>query len=249
MRRFWILSRSILLMNVRNKAALFGNLIFPIGLYMLFSTIFGQQAADATQVAAWFLAGIMVQNIMTSGFSGDAAWLTNTRDRGILLRVRATPLPSGVLVAAYLVVRLLLVVVQSALLAVIAVLVFGVQIDWQAVPLAIGLVLLGGLVFLVLGQSIAAVAPNASASNAIANTAFFPLLFLSDLVIQLQSFPDWLQDLARWNPAYMLVDLLRPTLVPIPAGQVAWFNVVGLICYGLLGLMIAARFFRWEPKT
>jgi ABC-2 type transport system permease protein len=215
----------------------------------LFSTIFGQQEADATGVAAWFLAGIIVQNIMSSGFAGDAAWLTSMRDQGILLRVRATPLPSGVLVAAYLVVRLLLVVVQSGMLAAIAILAFDVQIPWQVVPLAVGLVLLGGLVFLVLGQAIAAVAPNASASNTIANIAFFPLLFLSDLVIQLRSFPDWLQDLARWNPAFMLVDLLRPTLVRVEAGQVAWLNVVGLLCYGLLGLMIAAYFFRWEPKT
>jgi hypothetical protein len=46
----------------------------------------------------------------------------------------------------------------------------------------------------------------------------------------------------------MLVDLVRPALVPVPPAQAAWLNALGLLLYGALGLLIAARLFRWEPR-
>lgn len=248
MRRYWILTRSLLMMHLRDRATLFWNLAFPVGLLLLFGTMFGNARAEPASVAAWFMAGIIVQNIMVSGLAGDAAWLTSMRDRGILLRVRATPLPPGTLVGAYVAVRLLLVAAQSALIAAVAVLAFGVRIGWTAVAPAAGLVLLGGIVFLLLGQAIAAAAPNARASNVIANAIFYPLLFLSNLVILTTSFPAWLEKLSRWSPAYLLVDLVRPALTATPAAQAAWVNLAGLLGYGALGLAVAARFFRWEPK-
>lgn len=248
MRRFWVLARAIFVMNARNKAALFGNLLFPIGLYLLFATVFGRNPEERMYVAAWFMAGVIVQNIMTSGFSGDATWLANTRDNGILLRIRASPLPPAVLVGAYVAARLLLVVIQSASIMLLGVFVFGVQLEWAMLPLALGCLLLGGLVFLLLGQAIAAVTPNASAAGAVANVVFFPLLFLSNLVVQADSFPQWLNDIVRWNPAYMLVDLVRPALVTIDARQATWLNLVGLVLYGAAALLIAARWFRWAPK-
>ena len=52
----------------------------------------------------------------------------------------------------------------------------------------------------------------------------------------------------RWTPAAMLVDMLRPALLPVPAAQPAAINALGLACYGLLALVLAARLFRWEPR-
>jgi hypothetical protein len=32
------------------------------------------------------------------------------------------------------------------------------------------------------------------------------------------------------------------------ATQAAWVNLLGLGLYGLLGLLVAVRFFRWSPR-
>jgi ABC-2 type transport system permease protein len=248
MRRFATLTRALLVMHLRDKETLFWNLAFPIGMLLLFGTIFTGDGG-AAEVAAWFMAGIIVQNIMASGLSGDSAWLASARDRGILIRIRATPLPPAVLIGAYVAVRMLLVCVQSALIVAAAVLVFDARIDASAALPAAGLVLLGGIVFLLLGQVIAAAAPTASASNAVSNVVFFPLLFLSNLVIETTAFPAWLESSTRWNPAYMLVDLLRPALTAEAAAQAAWINLAGLALYGVLGLAVAARLFQWQPKA
>jgi ABC-2 type transport system permease protein len=248
MRRFTVLTRMLLLLHLRDRETLFWFFAFPIGLLLVLGTIFSA-GRESAEVAAWLVAGIIVMNLLSAGLNGDSVWLTSARDRGILQRVRATPLPPGQLVGAYIVVRLALVVIQSAAILATGALVFGARPALAALPGAAALTVLGGVVFLLMGQAIGALASSASAANQINNALFFPLLFLSNLVIQLDGLPaTWIAQVARWSPAYQLVDLLRPLLTGSPATQAAWLNLAGLLAYGALALFIAARAFRWEPK-
>jgi hypothetical protein len=54
---------------------------------------------------------------------------------------------------------------------------------------------------------------------------------------------------SQWTPATMLVDLIRPALVPVPAQQSMLVALAGLAIYGFAALFLAARLFRWEPKS
>jgi ABC-2 type transport system permease protein len=195
------------------------------------------------------MAGVLVMNIMTAGLAGDATWLATMRDRGVLLRLRVAPLGVTDLVAAYAVVRLGLVMLQSALIVGAAMLVFGVRPGWSTVIPAMLVTLIGGVVFLLLGQALAAVSPTASAANVLSNMIYFPILFLSNLVIGIAAFPDWLESIAQWTPAAMLVDVLRPILTADQALHAVWINLVGLLVYGMLALVIVARWFRWETRV
>lgn len=248
MRRFTMVFRSLLLMNLRNRTTLFWNFAFPIGLILLYGVIYGGQQFGAVDAMTWLTAGVVVLNIMSAGFIGDAAYLTNLRDQGVLQRVHAAPLPPAVLVGAYVLVRLVLVLAQAALIVATGVFVFGAQLNPGGLALALVLASFGALVFVALGQAVAALSPSASAAIAIGQVLYFPLMFISNLFMPVSMLPTWLASLTRYNPAYMLVDLMRPAVTPVPALHPAWTNLLGLLFYGLLGMMVAARFFRWEPK-
>lgn len=84
MRRLLVLARSFLLINLRNRTTLFWNFAFPLGLMALYGLIMGEGQADRPTMIAWLAVGIVVLNLMSSGFVGDAAWLTNMRDQGVL---------------------------------------------------------------------------------------------------------------------------------------------------------------------
>lgn len=246
MRLYWTIARSLLTIMVRDRGALIGTLLIPIVLMVALGTLNSGGTADAVTVAAWLMAGVMVQSVMSSSLDGDMAWLTGMRDRGILWRIRATPLPPSVLVLAYISARLVLVLAQMALITVVAVLIFRVRIEIGTLVPALGILVLGSVVFLLLGQALAAVAPTASAASLYGNLFFFPLIFMSNLFII--GLPENIERFARWSPAYMLVDLLRPALVGATANQAAWINTGGLVGYGLFGMIVTARFFGWEPK-
>jgi len=241
MRRFLILAKANMLMNLRNRTTLFWNFAFPIGLILLYGLIW-------PSAISWLTAGIVVLNIMSSGLLGDSSRLTNLRERGILRRVRATPLPAWQFIAAYVLTRLLLVLGQSAAIVATAVLVYRAEFTQSGLVAALPLVIAGGLVFLAIGQVISAVAPTSGAAGAIGQVVYFPLMFVSDLFIPSDQLPSWLANATQWTPATMLVDMIRPVLVPVPAHQTALVNLIGLAAYGALALFLAARLFRWEPQ-
>jgi ABC-2 type transport system permease protein len=241
MRRFLILTKANMLINLRNRTTLFWNFVFPIGLILLYGVIWYDQIA-------WLTAGIVVLNLMSSGLLGDASRLANMRERGILRRVQATPLPAWQLIASYVVTRLVMVLLQSAAIIATAALIYKATFSWQGLAAAVPLALVGGLVFLLLGQLISAVAPSSAAANAIGQAVYFPLMFLSNLFLPSEILPDWLSGITRWSPASMLVDMVRPAMLPIPAAQSGLANMLGLAIYGALALILAARFFRWESR-
>jgi ABC-2 type transport system permease protein len=238
-----------LLVNLRNRTTLFWNFAFPLGLMVIYGMIWGNESFGAVNAVAWLAVGVAVLNIMSSGFVGDASWLTHMRDQGILQRVRATPLPTIQLVGAYTLVRLILISGQTAAILALAVVGFGAYFDPGGLALAGVSVLFGATVFVSMGQAIAAIAPSASAATAIGQAAYFPLMFLSNLFLPADQLPNWLAELSHWLPAAMLVDLIRPLLLPIPSAQALWFNLIGLMLYGTLSILIATRYFRWQPRV
>ena len=242
MRRFLVLAKANMLMNVRNRTTLFWNFAFPVGLILLYGVLW-------PNAISWLAAGIVVLNIMSSGLLGDSTRLTNLRERGILRRVQATPLPAWQLIAAYVITRLLLVLAQSAAIIATAVLVYGAEFTWSGLGVALPLGIMGGLVFLALGQLVSAIAPNSGAAGAIGQVVYFPLMFVSNLFVPIEQLPAWLMRFSEWTPATMLVDLIRPALVPVPAHQSTLLALAGLAIYGFAALFLAARLFRWEPKN
>ena len=247
MRRLRTLSGGLLLMELRHPSVLFWNFAFPIGLLILNSLIFGGSGDELAAMAGWLTAGIIVLNIMASAFLGDASRLVHVREQGILQRVQASPLPAGILVLAYTGVRLLLVLLQSAVITAIAVVALGARFAPVDVIIAGLVALFGAMAFVLMGQALAAIAPSVGAATAFGNMIYFPLMFVSNLFLPLEMLPNWIVELARWTPAFMLVDLLRPALTGASSGQAVLFNLLGLAVCGLVGLLIAARWFRWEP--
>jgi ABC-2 type transport system permease protein len=192
--------------------------------------------------------GVVSLNVMSSGLIGDSAWLTTMRDQGILQRMRATPLSPALLVVAYSLVRLALILAQSAAIVAVAILTLEARFTWEGLASGLLWAVLGAAVFILLDQALAGVAPNAGAALVIGQAVYVPLMFVSNLSLPSEMLPAWLLGLSRWSPALMLVDLVRPALVPVAPLQAAWLNALGLLLYGVLGLAVAARFFRWEPR-
>jgi ABC-2 type transport system permease protein len=248
MKRFWIMTRAMMTIQFRNKSTLFWSFAFPIGIILLYGAIWGQQTFSGVRGIDWLMVGVIVLNIMSSGFMGDSAWLTDSRERGILQRIRATPLPAIDLISAYILTRLGLVIVQSLAIAGVAIVIFGARIPLEGLLPALLFIIFGGLVFITLGQAIASVAPTMGACIAIGQVLFFPLMFVSNLFMPLDIMPFWVSWIGMWTPAFMLVDLMRPFLMPSEALQQLWINLVGLMAYLIAGIALSARFFSWAPR-
>jgi ABC-2 type transport system permease protein len=198
--------------------------------------------------STYYVAAIGAFSIITATYTNLAIGVTFSRDDGVLKRIRGTPLPAW----SYLSARILHAVLVSFLLVVI-VAAFGwafydAEVPGRTLPALIATIVVGAASFSALGLALTSVIPNADAAPPIVNATILPLLFLSGIFIPLQDPNAWYVQVAKVFPVYhfaqaMLKAYFQPTGSGFSGGHLL---VIG--AWGLAGVLLAVRFFSWEPR-
>ena len=259
MKRFYISLKMVFLGTIRNRTATFFNLIFPMLLFVFFGYIFNNGGLNVTGTASsanggikealWLLPGIIAIGIATNGIFGSIPMVL-LRESGVFRRIQATPMPVSQYLLARIVIQLVIVVIQVVLAIIIGAIVFQVHPDGGGWYLDVAFILVGAIVFITLGQFIAAVSPRLETANIISQLINLPLIFLSNIYLPFAILPDAVQKVGRVLPGFLMVDILRPAMI---VGNVAQGNtlnnplvdVAGLGIYFIVALILSARFFRW----
>ncbi len=257
-RRFGVLTQTNLLIFIRNRAAMFWTILFPIVYMLLFGAIFGSQRIDeanpaSVKVISFMIPGIVVMSLMSNGIIGNASAMAEWRQRGILRRVQTTPLPIWQMLVSRIIVQSAVMVVQAFLLIGIGVLVFGASFDTLGLAIAIPFIILSALMCMAIGQTVAALIAKPETVQIVCQLIFFPMLFLSGIIIPLPQLPEGLQIVGKFLPSGLMGDIIRaPLLSGYSTGAVSLTNLpflvslAGVIIYLLLFVIISARFFKWN---
>lgn len=227
----------------RNPAAAFFTFAFPLIFLVIFTTIFGREAAR------FFTAGILTLSIVGATFTNIAMSVTFAREEGVLKRVRGTPLPP----LAYLAARMIHAVAIGLVLAVIVMaygaLVVGVDVPWQGLPTLLAALIIGSAALCALGVAVSTLIPNADAAPAVVNAAVLPLYFISNVFTPADNLPDWLDALSRAFPIRHLADAVASVYSAAPAApEFPAVELAIVAVWGIAGALFGMRFFRWEPR-
>jgi ABC-2 type transport system permease protein len=242
-----MLSQAMLLLYLRNRLTLFWNLVFPAVLLLLFGLLFGSTRVGEHPYIAWVLPGMVVLNIMAFGLIRSAAVMLEWRQRGVLRRLQATPMPALVLISSYMLVNVLLCLLQSAVLILLAVLVYHVPLSGRGVVRALPMVLAAVCTFVALGQLISSRLTSVSAAVAAGQLFYYSQMFTTDLFMPLERIPGWLQQIVPYLPAYAVVRTVRPALLAEPWGTDLFASLLVMVIYGVAAACLTVLSFRWEP--
>lgn len=228
---------------LRNGEQLLLTMIIPAVLLLLFSTVDVVDTGPGEPVD--FLApGAVALAVMATAFTGQAIGTGFDRRYGVLKRLGASPLPRAGLMAAKAVAVLATIALQLVLLTAIA-----LALGWSPRGGAAGalavvlLVALGAAAFSGLGLLMAGTL-RAEATLAAANLVFVLLLVAGGVLVPLEKFPDGARAVLEVLPVAALSDGLRDVLRD--GGGAPWGDLGLLAGWAVLGLGLAARFFRWE---
>jgi ABC-2 type transport system permease protein len=236
----------------RNPRVMVFGIVFPVFLLVLFNGIFTKGGATTTlhgqqlDADTYFTAAIAAYAIFMSCFNTLAISLTTQRETGQLKRLRGTPMPAWTFVAAQIVRSIAMVVVMVTVLLAIGAAAFGVDVRASSVPSLVLYVALGTAATTTLGIGITALLPTAEAASSIVPFGTVILSFISGVFIPVSQLPDWLAQIGRVFPLYHLADGLQSSF--LPGGHIRGGNVAVLVLWGVGGLVMAARRFRWEPQ-
>ena len=249
MKRFVILTKAMTFMHLRNRSTLFWNLAFPIFLLVIYSQIFGKMDVGGQNFMTWVVPGVVVFNILAFGLLSSGTVMVNMRENGVLRRLQASPIPAGQLVGSYLLVNVLIALLQSTIILVFAALVFRTPLTFGGALRAFPMILFGILAFVALGQVISGVAATAGVAVAVGQILNFSQMFITDMIMPMDFMPEWIQKVAPYLPAYAVVQLVRPPLVDGNLSPDVWPNLLVVAAYTVVGGLVAARLFRWVPRT
>jgi ABC-2 type transport system permease protein len=235
----------------RNPASVFFTAVFPLLFLFIFATFFKNAEIEGLDVdgATYYVPAIVALSVISATTVKLAMNLSSEREAGMLKRLRGTPLPPSVFVAGRvgnsLVISLILVVVVS----VIGALFYGVSIPTETMPAVVVTLAVGAASFSCLGFALAAVIPSEDAAPAVTNAIVFPLYFVSGVFVPADEIPDGILHFADIFPIRHFFEAFFTAWDPntTGAGFELW-DLAVVAAWGVLGLLIAVRFFRWEPR-
>jgi ABC-2 type transport system permease protein len=231
----------------RSREAAFFTFLLPIVLLVLLGSVYGDEDIDGIKGSTYLLAGLIGYGVVATAFAGLAITLVLRRESGVLKRVRGTPLPTAIYLGGVIV--SMLVVLAILVVAQLLVGRFLLDAAWPKSPFALAVVLLvGAVVFAALGLAFTGAVRSSEGASAFVNAIYLPLVFISGVFFSVDSMPGFLQAIAEVSPLTYLLRLVRDLFIEGGGLTDAAGDLAVLVAWGIVGVAVALRVFRWEPR-
>jgi ABC-2 type transport system permease protein len=233
----------------RNPAAVFFTVLFPVLLLLIFAVVFGDERIDSgggIEATTYYVPAIITLAVISATMQNLAMSLVIAREESRLKRGRGTPMPAWVFITGRVGNSVVLAVLMLALVAAIGRLLYGVEIPWDQAPRLLAVLVVGAAAFCCLGIALTAAIPGQDAAAPIVNALLLPLYFLSGVFIPDSELPSGVIDFAGYFP-------VRPFFegffdVYVNGSGLPWGELAVVAVWGVAGLVLAARYFRWTPR-
>jgi ABC-2 type transport system permease protein len=235
----------------RNPASVFFTVMFPVILLLIFATVFGDQTIGVDggiEATTYYVPAIITLSVISSTMQSLAMSLTIARDDGRLKRGRGTPMPAWVFIAGRVGNSVVTALIMLALLAAIGRVLYSVPFPWGHMPELLATLVVGAASFSCLGIALTAAIPSQDAAAPIVNALLLPLYFLSGIFIPDDELPSGVIDFANHFPVRPFFEAFFAAYIPAGGSGIEWGNLAVVAAWGLAGLVLAIRFFRWTPR-
>lgn len=236
----------------RNPASVFFTVAFPVILLLIFATVFGDQTLElrgGIETTVYYVPAIITLAVISATMQSLAMSLVIAREEGRLKRGRGTPLPPWVFIAGRIGNSIVVALMMMALIAVIGRVLYGVDIPWAQLPEIVLVLVVGAASFCCLGIALTAAIPSQDAAAPIVNALLLPLYFLSGVFIPDDELPQGVLDFANHFPVRDFFQAFFDAYVPAGGDPGPdWGSLAVVAIWGVAGLLLAIRFFRWSPR-
>ena len=189
--------------------------------------------------------GLLGMNLMGSAMWGLGFSIVEARQKKLLKRMVASPMPRWQYLMSFLLSRLVLLIIEVAVFLGFARLAFGVPFRGSLAQL--GLVcLLTSMAFSALGLLVSSRARTTEAVSGLMNLVMLPMWILSGIFFSATRFPAIVQPLVRALPLTAAIDAMRGNMLQgMSLGQLA-VPVGILVTWVVVPFAVSLRIFRWR---
>lgn len=232
----------------------------PIGALMtivfgvVFLILLGATAGTSTvgfdghiKLINYYVAGFCAYGVMSACYTILALTLVNRREMGLLKRLRLSPLPTWMAMAAVLLNAMIIAAFGVILLLLVGRFGYGVHGPAHWLPFIVTLIV-GMLCYSALGVGVSTLVPNADSAAPIVSLTFFILVALSGLWFPISPHSG-LATFANYFPIRHLIDALVGSFTVEPGAPVwPWHDLGVMALWGAGGAFVGLRRWSWSPR-
>lgn len=188
--------------------------------------------------------GLLGMNLMGGGLWGVGFVTVDMRVRKLLKRLMASPMRRQDMLFSLFGGRMLFTIPEIAVLLVVAVLLFRVQLAGSIVAImVVGIV--GAMSFAGLGLLVASRAERIETVMGLMNAVMLPMWLLSGVFFSYERFPAVFHPFIKALPLTQLNDALRAVILDGASLASEWFALTYLLAIGFISFVLALRWFKW----
>lgn len=228
--------------------------VFTVGFAVVFLVLLGATAGNSRvaqfgniREIQYYVPGFLAYGVMATCFNTLSVSLVARRENGLLKRLRLSPLPSWMMLSGVTGSAFVICTVQVALLLLIGRLGYGVVLPHNFPALLVAL-LVGVVCFTALGVATSTLVPNQDAAAPIIAIVFFVLLFLSGLWYPLPPHSALVKISGFFPFHHMITACFAPFDTQPGASAWAWHDLLIIAIWGVVGVVVAVRRWRWAPR-
>ncbi len=247
MKSLWKMTWMEAKLFLREPMSAFFTLVFPLMYLFLFGAISGneptpqfggQRTIDAS------IPGLTAMIICIAGLMSTTMTMSTYREKGVLRRLRTTPVSPLVVLVAQVIVVFTMTGLGMLLLVTAGKLVYHVRFEGDPFSMLAGFVL-SSLSFFGIGFILAGTMPTVRSAWVVGMVLLYPMLLLSGAFFTVELLPAAVQRVSAFLPLTYVVNLLRGLWAGQPWGE-HLLDVGVLTGLLLLGTIVSVKIFRWE---
>jgi ABC-2 type transport system permease protein len=244
----WLVFTSLLRADfavfLKHRRALVISMLLPV--FLLLTT--NSSKATHNFGGAVFIIGLAIAYGLTAtSIMGYALTVARDREKGVFQRLRVTPAPTWTIMASRLAMQSGINLIIALVVVIIGTRIHHLSPSIGQYVLVLLVSILGGAVFLSLGQALVGLVRSAETVQAVARLLFAALILLGTLG-QTGALGGFWQSISRWSPVGAVMTLFAGVL-----NLSAWHSRDTLslvVCAGYIVVFagLGIRWFRWDAR-
>jgi len=229
---------------LQRRRALVVGLLLPI---FLLVTTRGDKAAHQFDGAVFIIGLAISYALLATSVLGYALTVSRDRERGVFQRLRVTPAATWTIMASRLTVQVLVNLIISLVVVIVGTRIHHISPSIGQYGLVLAVSILGGAVFLSIGQALAGLVKSAETMQALARVLFAVLILLG-ILGQTGALGTFWSDIARWSPVGVVMTLFAGVLQLSDWHSRETFSILACFVYVAVCTGLGIRWFQWDTR-
>jgi ABC-2 type transport system permease protein len=238
------LFRADFLVLLKNRRAVLFSILLPV--VILLTT--NSHTAIQHLGGPYFVVGLAIAyGLVSTSIMGYAVTVARDREKGVFQRLRVTPAPTWTIMVSRLAMQSVANLIIALVVVILGTRLHHISPSAGQYALVLLVSILGGAVYLSIGQALVGLVKSADTVNAAARVIFIALIFVGTLGLT-GALGSLLETIARWSPVGIVMTLFAGVL-----NLSAWDthdSLTLLACGGYIVVFaaIGIRWFQWDAR-